>query len=79
MLLYTSGTTGNPKGVMLEHGNIAHNIRVVPPLVDIQPGRMWVSVLPSWHTFEQTVELCAFSRGCNIAYSSKRRLRDDRV
>ncbi|MEM9406772.1 MAG: long-chain fatty acid--CoA ligase [Acidobacteriota bacterium] len=77
VLLYTSGTTGNPKGVMLEHRNIAHNLRTVPPLVNITESYTWVSVLPSWHTFEQTVELCAFTRGCNIAYSSKRRLRDD--
>ncbi len=77
VLLYTSGTTGNPKGVMLEHRNIAHNIRVIPPLVDMQKERVWVSVLPSWHTFEQTVELCGFSRGCVTVYSSKRRVKED--
>jgi len=77
VLLYTSGTTGNPKGVMLEHRNIAHNIRVVPPIVDIQPGRVWVSVLPSWHTFELTVELCGFACGCMTVYSSKRRIKED--
>ena len=77
VLLYTSGTTGNPKGVMLEHRCIAHNIRVVPPIVDIQPGRVWVSILPSWHTFEQTVELCAFACGCSTVYSTKRTMIDD--
>jgi len=77
VLLYTSGTTGNPKGVMLEHRNIAHNIRAVPPIVDIQPDRVWVSVLPSWHTFEQTVELCGFSCGCSTVYSSKRTILED--
>ena len=56
-ILYTSGTTGRPKGVMLEHRNIAHNIRVLPPLVDIREGDTWVSILPSWHTYEQTVEI----------------------
>jgi long-chain acyl-CoA synthetase len=77
VLLYTSGTTGRPKGVMLEQRNIAHNIRVLPPLVDIREGDLWVSILHSWHTFEQTVELCAFSVGSVTVYSDKRRLRDD--
>ncbi|MFI5402153.1 MAG: AMP-dependent synthetase/ligase [Planctomycetota bacterium] len=77
VILYTSGTTGRPKGVMLEQRNIAHNIRVLPPIVDIQAGDLWVSVLPSWHTFEQTVELVGLSMGCQIVYSDKRRLRDD--
>jgi len=77
VLLYTSGTTGRPKGVMLEHRNLAHNIRVLPEMVDMEPGNLWVSVLPSWHTFEQTVELCGFSVGCTIVYSDKRHLRED--
>jgi long-chain acyl-CoA synthetase len=77
VILYTSGTTGRPKGVMLEQRNIAHNIRVLPKLVGIEPGDVWVSVLPAWHTFEQTVELVGVACGCRIVYSDKRRLRDD--
>ncbi len=77
VILYTSGTTGRPKGVMLEQRNIAHNIRVLPPIVGIEAGDLWVSILPSWHTFEQTVELVGLSMGCQIVYSDKRRLRDD--
>ncbi|MHC4548225.1 MAG: AMP-dependent synthetase/ligase [Planctomycetota bacterium] len=77
VILYTSGTTGRPKGVMLEQRNIAHNIRTLPSLVGMEAGDVWVSVLPSWHTFEQTVELCGFAAGCITIYSDKRRLRDD--
>jgi long-chain acyl-CoA synthetase len=77
VILYTSGTTGRPKGVMLEQRNIAHNIRVLPPIVGIEPGDLWVSVLPSWHTFEQTVELVGVACGCQIVYSDKRRLKED--
>lgn len=79
VLLYTSGTTGTPKGVMLEHRNIAHNVRTLPAMVDMEAGKLWVSVLPSWHTFEQTVEICSFSCGCVTAYSSKRTLREDLI
>jgi long-chain acyl-CoA synthetase len=77
VLLYTSGTTGRPKGVMLEQRNIAHNIRVLPGLVGMGQGDVWVSILPSWHTFEQTVELCGFAVGCITVYSDKRRLTED--
>ncbi|MFB3066224.1 MAG: AMP-binding protein, partial [Planctomycetota bacterium] len=77
VLLYTSGTTGRPKGVMLEQRNIAHNLRTVPALVPIEAGDVWVSILPPWHTFELTVELCALSIGCMTAYSNKRRIKQD--
>jgi len=77
VILYTSGTTGRPKGVMLEHRNIAHNIRHMPDLVGMEAGDTWVSILPSWHTFEQTVELCGHAVGCVTVYSDRRRFRDD--
>jgi len=77
VLLYTSGTTGRPKGVMLEQRNIAHNMRTLPELAVMEPGDLWVTVLPSWHTFEQTLELTGFSIGCVTVYSDKRRFRDD--
>jgi len=76
-LLYTSGTTGKPKGVMLEHRNIAHNIRVLPPIVDMRPGDVQLSILPSWHTFELTVELCGLATGGRLVYTDKRRLKED--
>jgi len=77
LILYTSGTTGDPKGVMLEHRNVAHNIRVLPDLVGMKHRDVWVSILPSWHTFEMTIELASFARGTTTVYSDKRRLRDD--
>jgi long-chain acyl-CoA synthetase len=77
VLLYTSGTTGQPKGVMLEHKNVAHQLRVAPPIVNMGPNDIWVSILPSWHTFELTVELCSFVSGGTTVYSSKRTLKED--
>ncbi len=53
-LVYTSGTTGNPKGVMLTHRNVLSNIRGV--LLNLQPyeHETMLSFLPLSHTFERT-------------------------
>jgi long-chain acyl-CoA synthetase len=68
-LLYTSGTTGRPKGVMLSHGSIMHNVTSVHSSISPEPGDTWLSVLPVWHPFERTVEYCSLSFGSTIAYS----------
>ena len=68
-LLYTSGTTGKPKGVMLSHGNIMHNVTSVHASINPPLGATWLSVLPVWHSFERTVEYCSLSFGGTIAYS----------
>jgi long-chain acyl-CoA synthetase len=68
-LLYTSGTTGKPKGVMLSHGNIMHNVATVNANINPAPGMIWLSVLPVWHSFERTVEYCSLYFGNTIAYS----------
>jgi long-chain acyl-CoA synthetase len=68
-ILYTSGTTGRPKGVMLSHGSIMHNVTSVHASIAPDPGATWLSVLPVWHSFERTVEYCSLSFGSTIAYS----------
>ena len=49
MLQYTSGSTGDPKGVMLTHANLLANIRAVGRAVDLGPGDVAVSWLPLYH------------------------------
>jgi long-chain acyl-CoA synthetase len=68
-LVYTSGTTGRPRGVMLSHGSIMHNVTNVHARIAPVPGSTWLSVLPVWHSFERTVEYCSLSFGSTIAYS----------
>ncbi|HET6485146.1 MAG TPA: AMP-binding protein, partial [Spirochaetia bacterium] len=68
-LLYTSGTTGKPKGVMLSHGNFMHNVTTIHASISPRPGSAWLSVLPVWHSFERTVEYCSIYFGSTIAYS----------
>ncbi len=68
-IIYTSGTTSDPKGVMLTHANFMHNVRVTPPVQDINQNDRFLSILPSWHIFERTSEYIAMSVGSSIAYS----------
>ncbi len=48
-LQYTSGSTGNPKGVQLSHANLLANIRAMGRAVDARPGDVFVSWLPLYH------------------------------
>ncbi|MCK5768065.1 MAG: long-chain fatty acid--CoA ligase [Candidatus Atribacteria bacterium] len=68
-IIYTSGTTSDPKGVMLTNSNFIHNIRVTPPTQKLNKEDRYLSILPSWYIFERTVEYIALSTGASTAYS----------
>ena len=54
-IVYTSGTTGKPKGVMLTHRNILANIKAVLGKVEATTTDVFLSFLPLSHTFERTI------------------------
>ncbi len=55
-ILYTSGTTGQPKGAMLSHGNLLANTRSVFQALELRPGKdVLLVVLPMFHAFAATV------------------------
>ncbi len=54
-IVYTSGTTGRPKGVMLSHYNILWNAYASQLKASVYPGDLFLSFLPLSHTFERTV------------------------
>ncbi|MGH7169314.1 MAG: AMP-dependent synthetase/ligase, partial [Gemmataceae bacterium] len=55
-IMYTSGTTGNPKGVMLTHGNLLSNVNAMRQRSGQQPGDVVLSWLPYTHIYARTVD-----------------------
>ncbi|HEV2721709.1 MAG TPA: long-chain fatty acid--CoA ligase [Thermoanaerobaculia bacterium] len=68
-LVYTSGTTGNPKGAMLSHGNIASNVAAGVKVLPIEAGMVALSILPLSHIFERMADYSYYMFGCTIAYA----------
>ncbi len=71
-LIYTSGTTSSPKGVMLSHYNIAAQPGLIAPLFCLNEHDTMLSVLPLSHTYECTLGLVyAFAAGVHVVYLDK--------
>ncbi|MBM9605566.1 AMP-binding protein [Desulfopila inferna] len=71
-ILYTSGTSGYSKAVMLSHKNLTSNAYAASGLAELKVGHVFLSILPISHTYEFT---CGFIlpliKGCRIAYAGK--------
>jgi long-chain acyl-CoA synthetase len=62
---------------MLSHGNILHNVRVIPDVLPFREEGRFLSFLPSWHSFERTIEYIILDHGMEMHYGSKATLRED--
>lgn len=67
-VLYTSGTTGPPKGVMLTHNNVASNVRATEIQLDVSHTDNTISFLPLSHIFQRMADYLFFWAGVTIAY-----------
>ena len=67
-LVYTSGTTGIPKGVMLTHGNLVSNLFYAKDYFDLGPGQIGISFLPLSHVTARHLDYVLFDCGVTIAY-----------
>ncbi|MHC0064417.1 AMP-dependent synthetase/ligase [Nostoc sp. UIC 10890] len=76
-LIYTSGTTGKPKGVMLSYNNLMHQVITFGTVLQPNAGDMVLSILPSWHSYERTVEYYLLSQGCTQVYTNLRSVKGD--
>ena len=69
-LVYTSGTTGKPKGVMLTHQNILSNVKAVVQRISPVTSDVFLSFLPLSHTFERTAGYyLPIAAGACVAFS----------
>jgi long-chain acyl-CoA synthetase len=67
-LVYTSGTTGTPKGVMLTHANLFTNVNAALSGFPLGPADIALSFLPLSHVFQRIVDYVMFAYGVTIAY-----------
>ena len=69
-IVYTSGTTGNPKGCVLTHANVMSVVAALRDLGDAGPGDVVFAYLPLAHLLTRMLQLFCLETGATIAYSS---------
>ncbi|MCQ2739661.1 MAG: AMP-binding protein [bacterium] len=79
LMLYTSGTTGNPKGVLITHKNILGQIPSIKLGFMSKMGENTLQILPVWHSYEQIAQLYYFMSGCHLHFTTLTGLRNDLI
>jgi len=68
-IIYTSGSSGEPKGVMLTHANIVSNLRDVQQILSLTEADVALSFLPLCHAFERTVAYVYLTHGVSLVFA----------
>ncbi|XP_036276822.1 fatty acid CoA ligase Acsl3 isoform X2 [Pipistrellus kuhlii] len=80
VIMYTSGSTGLPKGVMISHSNIIAGITGMAERIPrLGEEDVYIGYLPLAHVLELSAELVCLSHGCRIGYSSPQTLADQEI
>lgn len=75
-IVYTSGTTGEPKGAILTHWNWRFNAMSVMSIIPFYPGEPYICYLPLSHVFQRLVFYAGISRGANAVFTPPARFLD---
>ncbi|GAX82801.1 hypothetical protein CEUSTIGMA_g10227.t1 [Chlamydomonas eustigma] len=76
-LVYTSGTTGNPKAVKLTHANLMYQVENLSHFLPVKEGQSVLSLLPPWHIYERSASYYVLSCGGKLIYTNIRKFKDD--
>lgn len=76
-MLYTSGTTGNPKGVLISHKNLLSQMPSIDVGLMAQKGENTLQILPIWHAYEHIAQTYYFTKGCHLHFTTLSGLKND--
>lgn len=77
VMLYTSGTTGFPKGVLLSHKNLLSQMMPIKDGLAIKAGEKSLQVLPIWHAYEMTTQTLFFATGFHLHFTTLPQLKNN--
>ncbi len=76
-IVYTSGTTGEPKGVVLTQANFASQLNILPEFLQAGETDRGLTLLPPWHVFGRIIEYVFFVAGASITYTDIKNIGED--
>jgi len=76
-IVYTSGTTNKPKGVMLTNGNLLSQLGAISEVLEVFSGKTSLNMLPTWHIYERTCEYFLLSCGVTLHYTNTANFKTD--
>ncbi len=79
LMLYTSGTTGEPKGVLITHKNLLCQVLPIMNGIKCKAGDNTLQILPVWHAYEHMIQLYFFTVGCHLHFTTLSGLKNDLI